>query len=267
MSAILWTIGGLAAAGFSARWNWWRPAAPGVPVLMYHKIGDPPPGSKLGKLWVSTKAFRRQMEYLRKNGWTPITFLDVAAHLDEGAPVPAKPVVITFDDGYRNNYENAFPVLKEFGFKAVVFLVVNTLEGENAWHDPATETRIPMLSWKQIDEMRAAGVEFGSHTLSHPRLERLAPDAARGEIEESRRLLAARLGKAPVSFAYPYGNGADSPALQEMVRKAGYRWAVSVHQGKGDFKRAPFCLKRLFIRGDDTAWDFHLQMTRGKSRF
>lgn len=257
----------LVVLGVSARWNWWRPRSTGVPILMYHKIGDPPPGSRLKSLWVSAREFRDQMTYLKVHGFTPVTFLDIAAHVDEGVPVPEKPVLITFDDGYRNNYENAFPVLREFGFKAVVFLVVNTVEAENAWHDPATEARISMLTWAQIEDMRAAGIEFGSHTLNHPRLSRLDAAKAAHEIEESRRLLGKRFGRPPMSFAYPYGDGQDLSALQELVRKAGYRWAVSVHQGKADFKSAPFCLRRLFIRGDDVRWDFHLQMTRGKSRF
>ncbi|MGQ0644617.1 MAG: polysaccharide deacetylase family protein [Elusimicrobiota bacterium] len=267
MNSWLLAGGGLAALGFSARWNWWRPRAEGLPILMYHKVGTPPAGSKLKKLWVSPEQFRRQMHYLKEKGHSPITFRRLAELRDRGEAVPDSAVVITFDDGYKNNHENAFPILKEFGFEAVVFLVFNTLEGENAWHDPAGEARVPMLSWREIEELKAGGVEFGSHTLNHVKLSRVDHDTARREIQESRRALSEKLGYEPVSFAYPYGDGADEPRLQDLAREAGYRWAVSVHQGKADLSGNPFCLNRIFVRGDDTALDFHLHMTRGKSRF
>lgn len=257
---------GLAGLGFSARWNWWRPGAKGVPILMYHKIGDPPPGSKLKKLWVSTAQFRRQMAYLKDRGWRPVTLEELAALEDAGRPVPPEAVVITFDDGYRNNYENAFPVLKEFGYKAVIFLVVDAMERDNFWHDPASEARIPMLSWKEVEEMRAAGIEFGSHTMTHPRLSRLDEPAVRDQLARSRDELARRFGRAPVSFANPYGDGQDDPRLQALIREAGYRWSCSVHQGKADLETNPYCLRRIFVRGDDLDWDFHLNMTRGRSR-
>ena len=265
---ILQSVAALAALGVSARWNWWRPRAGGLPILMYHKIGDPPAGSRLGKLWVSTDMFRRQMAYLKKNGYRPMTFFDLAALVDKVQPVPENAVVITFDDGYRNNHEAAFPILKEFGFKAVIYLVVNALDkGDNFWHDPASEVRIPMLTWDQVKEMRDYGIEFGSHTMNHPRLANLTPERVQEELVESRKVLTEKLGYAPIAFANPYGNAADEPLVRNAVRDAGYRWAVSVHLGKADLHKEPYCLRRLFVRGDDFMYDFHLNMTRGKARF
>jgi hypothetical protein len=147
----------LAVLGLSARWNWWRSSAGGIPVLMYHKIGDPPAGSKLKKLWVSKKDFRRQMAYLLDHGHHPVTLAEIARLLDGGKPVPTKAVVITFDDGYRNNLENALPILKEFGFRAVLFVVTNAAGKDNFWHDPSNETRIPMLSWDQAKGFKSRG--------------------------------------------------------------------------------------------------------------
>ncbi len=259
-------VGGLAALGASARWNWWRPRADGVPILMYHKVGDPPPGSKLKKLWVSVPQFRRQMEYLIRHGYTPMTLREIGEKRRRQEPIPASAMVITFDDGYKNNYDTAFPILKEFGYKAVVYVVVNSLEKENFWHDPASETRIPMLSWKEAAEMQAYGIEIGSHTMNHPRLANLPVEKAREELEMSKKTIGERLGLDPVSFAYPYGNGQDNATLQDMARDAGYETAVSVHSGLGDFQNAPYCLKRIFVRGDDFDVDFHLNMTRGRSR-
>jgi peptidoglycan/xylan/chitin deacetylase (PgdA/CDA1 family) len=218
-------------------------------------------------LWVSVDMFRGQMSYLKKRGYHPLTFKEVAAEVDAGQSLSENAVVLTFDDGYKNNYENGFPILREFGYKAVFYLVTNAVGRDNFWHNPSSEIRLPMLSWGEIKEMQDAGMEIGSHTLNHPPLLSLTPDEVRRELVESRDELAARLGQLPLTFANPYGNGADAPAIQKAIENAGYRWAVSVHRGKADLHGNPHCLKRLFIRGDDTMYDFHLNMTRGQARF
>ncbi len=185
-------------------------------------------------------------------------------------PLPENPVLITLDDGYLNNYTDALPVLKEFGFPATLYVVVQTVGWDNHWHDPNSETRIPMVSWAQLKELQKAGWEIGSHTMTHPRLEKIGKKEAAIEIEKSKRIIGEFLELEPLSFAYPYGNGADSKLLQETVRENGYRTAVSVHSGKWDlaqFKANPFVLPRVFVRGDENMFDFHLQMTRGRSRF
>lgn len=259
--------GGLALLGISARWNWWRFPANGLPVLMYHKVGVPPEGSRLKKLWVSVSEFRWQLGYLKRRGYEPLTLRQVADKMEEGIALPPNGVVITFDDGYRNNFENALPVLQEFGFPATIFIVVNAVGLDNFWHDPATETRLPMLGWKEIGSLQEAGWDIGSHTLAHPRLTRLSLDDAKKEIVHSRRILGEKLGLPPVSFAHPYGDGADNREIRRLIQEAGYQTACSVHRGKANVSEAPFCLKRIFVRGDDTRWDFHLNLTRGQSRF
>src|SRR5439155_11354355 len=95
----------LIGGALSARWNWWRPAKEGIPILMYHKVGDPPAGSKLKKLWVSPDKFRNQAAALSAGGYHSITFKDLYNFWDKSMPLPPKPVLITFDDGYVNNFE------------------------------------------------------------------------------------------------------------------------------------------------------------------
>lgn len=260
-------VGGLAALGISARWNWWRFPGGGLPVLMYHKVGIPPAGSRLKKLWVSVDDFRWQMGYLKRHGYAPLTLRQVAERIKEGRALPPRGVVLTFDDGYRNNFEYAFPVLQEFGFPATIYIVVNAVGRENFWHDPVSETRLPMLTWEEISALHEAGWDIGSHTLTHPRLTRLSSVEAKHEIEESRRVLGEKVGVPPLSFAHPYGDGADRSDIRRWISEAGYATACSVHRGKANVYATPFCLKRLFVRGDDTRWDFHLNLTRGQSRF
>ncbi|MBI4371176.1 MAG: polysaccharide deacetylase family protein [Elusimicrobia bacterium] len=266
------TLAALAAAGAAAscRWNWWRPRVTGgMPALMYHKIGLPPSGSKLAKLWVSPTRFRRQLEYLRKNGYTAITFAEWRDAEAGRKPLPEKPVLITFDDGYRNNYELAYPVLREFGMKACIFLVYETMDHHNAWHDPAGEPWIPMLTWAQIREMQDSGlVELGSHTMKHRSLPSLPPDQVRWEVTESKKRLEDKLGREMTGFAYPYGAGAYVPAVRAAALEAGYRFDFSIKQGISTlpWNREAEAVKRLFIRGDDAMLDFHLNLTRGRAR-
>lgn len=259
----------LAAAGFSARWNWWRPKIDGIPVLMYHKIGIPPANSKLKKLWVSPKMFARQVDWLLANGYTPIHFADLDRGMKGQAELPEKPVLITFDDGYKNNYLHAYPILKERNAKGNIFLVYNTIGKSNLWHDPVSEAWIEMLTWEQIDELLKSGVfDVGSHTMNHASLPLIEHKTAEWEIRESKKQLEAKLGRELPAFAYPYGAGAFVPEIRKFALDAGYRFDFSVRQGLLPWKWKPQdgAINRLFIRGDDNMFDFMLQITRGKSR-
>ncbi|MCM2305141.1 MAG: polysaccharide deacetylase family protein [Elusimicrobia bacterium] len=271
MIGVLSAVGAAAAAGLSARWNWWRPPVTGgMPVLMYHKIGDCPPGSRLRKLWVTAADFRRQLQYLKDHGYAAVDFRDWRDAEKGVAPLPEKPVMITFDDGYMNNYDLAFPLLKEFGMKGCVFLVHETMERHNAWHDPETEPWLKMLTWAQIREMQESGlVEFGSHTMRHRNLAELPLDEVRWELSESKARLEEKLGREVLGFAYPYGSGAYKADVRRAALDAGYRFDFSIKQGISPlpWDREQGAVKRLLIRGDDNMLDFHLNMTRGKARF
>jgi len=261
---------GAAALAASARWNWWRLPNPGVPILMYHKVGERPSGSKLKKLWVTPPMFRRQMGYLSHHGYHPVTFTDLYNHWDGLTPLPTNPVLITFDDGYQNNYTDAFPILKDFGFRATLFVVVETVGLENKWHDPKSETRIPMITWAQIKELQKAGWEIGSHTMNHFRLTKIENTEVAAEMEKSRKTIAEFLDQAPPTLAYPYGDGEDDETIRRFAKESGYRVAVGVHSGKWTpekMKASAYNLPRIFVRGDESMFDFHLQLTRGRGRF
>jgi peptidoglycan/xylan/chitin deacetylase (PgdA/CDA1 family) len=260
---------GLGTVGFSARWNWWRPKAEGLPVLMYHKIGPVPRVASLPKLWVSAADFRRQMSHLKAHGYSTICFSDLeAARLGKKA-LPKKAVLVTFDDGYQNNYDLAYPVLRELGLKANLFVVCETIGRHNAWHDPANEPWQNMATWSQLREMRSSGVfELANHTMRHANLANLPREDVRWEVREAKARLEDGLGSALPAFAYPYGAGAYVPAVRETVFEAGHTLDFGIKQGLASMDRFPDePLKRLLIRGDDNMLDFRLNLTRGKSRF
>jgi peptidoglycan/xylan/chitin deacetylase (PgdA/CDA1 family) len=270
MIAALIGLGAGISTGLSARWNWWRPKAKGVPVLMYHKIGTPPTNSKLKKLWVSANIFRKQLTYLRAHRYTPILFSEIKKFEKNSTALPGKPVLITFDDGYANNYEEAFPLLKNFGMKGNIFLVYETIGKDNVWHEPETESRIKMLTKEQILEMQESGlVEFGSHTMRHRNLSRAESQDVVWEVTESKKRLTELLGREVTAFAYPYGSGAYQPKVRQAAREAGYLHDFGIKQGITPFPWDELAgpVKRLFIRGDDFMLDFHLNITRGKARF
>jgi peptidoglycan/xylan/chitin deacetylase (PgdA/CDA1 family) len=259
----------LAAVVLSVRWAWWRGARPGLRVLCYHKIGVPPAGSKLKDLWVSPKSFRAQVKYLLDHGYKTLLFSDLKKAFDSGAALPEKSVLITFDDGYENNYSQAWPILSELGAKGNIFVVYNTIGKANLWHNPASEAWVNMATLAQLKEMQESGViEYGSHTMNHPHLSALKLDDAAWEMEESKRQLEAAFGREMCAFAYPYGDGAYAPAIRERALAAGYTFDFSFLQGKTawpwDRKAGP--LDRLFIRRGDNNWDLALHLSRGDSR-
>jgi len=265
-----WLLGAGAFAGVSARWNWWRPKARGLAVLMYHKIGYYPEGSQLQNLWVTAEEFRWQMEYLNRYGYTTLLFRELAEIYEGKRPMPEKPALVTFDDGYANNYEIAFPILRETGTKGNIYLVYETIDHHNSWHDPESEPWVRMLTWKQVLEMQESGiVDFGSHTMRHRNLAQISLEEVRWELSESKKRLEEKLGRPIPAFAYPYGAGAYVPEVRKAALDAGYLFDFGIKQGYAPWPWKPESgpIKRLYIRGDDNRFDFHLQMTRGKSRF
>ncbi|MBI3548324.1 MAG: polysaccharide deacetylase family protein [Elusimicrobia bacterium] len=263
-------VGAAAFLGASARWNWWRPVVTdGLMIPTYHKVGDYPEGSRLKALWVTAEEFRWQMEYLVRHGFTTLLFRELEEIRQGKRKMPAKPALVTFDDGYANNYEIAYPIMKEVGVKGNIFLVYETMEQHNAWHNPDTEPWVRMLTWAQVKEMQDSGVvDFGSHTMRHRNLAALPLDEVRWELFESRERLKKQLGQDIPCFAYPYGAGAYKDDVRALAQEA-YPFDFAFKQGvmKWPWKPEHGPIKRLYIRGDDNRFDFHLHMTRGKSRF
>ena len=206
----------------SARMKKWAPAW--LPVLMYHKIPDQPLATK-HRIFVTKANFERHLRFFRRRGFTTITFRDYLAFARGERPLtefPARPLILTFDDGYRDNYANALPLMAQYGFRGVLYLLGDPKIDHNYWDlaaDP-TEPRGDLMTPAQQRAFVAAGWEIGAHTLTHADLTTLPPTAAAHEMAASKAYLEAALQTEVVTFAYPYGR--LTPALQAAARAAGH---------------------------------------------
>lgn len=205
---------------------------PYLQMLMYHEIGDGPNG-----LYVSVKNFEQQMKYLYDHGYCGITVEEGKALLDGRGATPAgKPVVLTFDDAYSSFMTYAYPVLSQYGFKATVFVIVDRTS------NPSYPNH---LSWEQIEQISASGMEIGSHTRSHPSLPTLGSAGLDEEVGHSKIILEEHLGQPVNSFCYPAGE--YNQTVVDAVARAGYKQAVTVKYGWATKKNAPLEIPRIRI--------------------
>ncbi len=200
-----------------------------IPVVMYHRIVEQPATESRHGTWVTAERLAAQLDALARRGCTTITFRDYAAHLAGEKPLPPKPVILTFDDGYADNYTLALPLLRQRGMKAVVFVIGDARVTTNAWDAAEGEPVLPLLDRRQIREMAQAGIEFGSHTRSHARLAGLAADRLRVEVAGSKRAIEERAGSPVLALCYPYGS--VDAAAREAVAEAGYAFGVASDSG------------------------------------
>lgn len=214
----------------------------GVPILMYHKVGQRPRGTRLKGLYVSTRLFAQQIRELREAGFFTASLAEIAGG-EEGRD---RRVVITFDDGFRNVMENALDPLAEHGFRAIQFLVVNFLGKQNQWDMRDGEAPEAVMDALQVRAWLAAGHAIGSHTLSHARLPRLSLRDAREEISASKARLEDLFGVPIEHFCYPYGDWNE--AVRDLVIEAGYRTACTTQFGVNTAATSPYALNRITAR-------------------
>jgi peptidoglycan/xylan/chitin deacetylase (PgdA/CDA1 family) len=217
-----------------------------MPILTYHHIGSCPAEQEGHRgIWVSEELFSRHLGWLRAKGFASVGLEQVREALEGGRPLPGKWVAITFDDGWRDNYATAMPLLIEHGFSATVFAVTGSIRRgppSGGWDD--------CLSAEEIREMRAKGFDIGSHTRTHPRLSKMDDASARAELEGSRSDLLQVLGEAPAWLAYPYGW--FSPRVARIARDCGYHGAVSTIRDNRVSAGQLFWLPRVMVMGDTT---------------
>ena len=215
-----------------------------IPVLLYHRvINDPSLAGKHGT-YVTTKQLEAHLEYLHKNNYTPITFEDLS--MINRFDKDKKYVILTFDDGYEDNYTLLFPMLKKFNFKAVIFMV--TGKKENTWDYLDEGRTFPLLERAQILEMNKYGIEFGAHTMNHVDLTKVEVAEAKQEIEGSREMLENILGKKVSAFAYPYGSVNET--VKELVKKAGFKYGIATVVGPLAIHEDIFNIRRIIAHPD-----------------
>jgi peptidoglycan/xylan/chitin deacetylase (PgdA/CDA1 family) len=199
-----------------------------VPVLLYHRVGSEP-----DDLTISIKRFKNDLEFLALEGYNTLSFEQLKRHLqDPLLPLPEKSILITFDDGYLDNYSNAFPLLKKYSMKASFYIITGMI-GMN-----------DRLSVANIKEMQAAGMDFGSHTVTHRPLAELSMKEVTTELKSSKADLEQIIGKTVEFIAYPCGS--YSAETLKLVRQAGYIGGFSVKPGFAMFDNR-LTIKRLPI--------------------
>lgn len=192
-------------------------------ILMYHSVSD-----KEALYAISPKKFAWQMAYLKKNNFNVISLSSLVEMLQNKQIIPPKSVAITFDDGYEDNYLTAWPILKKYNFPASIFLTVNRLN--KIYKSQSQNVSFQMLNWPQIQEMRDFGlIDFGPHSLNHPKLGQLENSEAEKEVIESAKIIEEKLDKKCRIFCYPYGYYNQDTI--EILKNNGFEAALTVKQG------------------------------------
>jgi peptidoglycan/xylan/chitin deacetylase (PgdA/CDA1 family) len=197
----------------------------GISILMYHQVGDFKPMKSHRSTYCHYRKFQRQMGFLHAFGFHVLSMDQALACLGGEQPIPPKAVVLTFDDGYENFYEYAWPVLSRYGFPSMVYLLSGLIGQPSSWFEKDGRETPRLMGRERILQLRRAGVDFGSHGVSHLKLAQIDGDAMRREVFESKRQLEALLDEEVRHFCYPYGSHDLNAAT--AVAEAGYRSAVT----------------------------------------
>ncbi|WP_327693870.1 polysaccharide deacetylase family protein [Streptomyces sp. NBC_00459] len=228
-----------------------------VPILMYHSVATEP-NDATRTLSVTPEAFAEQLAMLAERGFTPLNTADLSASWRSGRPLPARPLVITFDDGYEGVHRHALPVLAKHGFPATLFVSTGWLRGP---YDTGGGLDT-MLDWDQVRELAGSGVEIGGHSHTHPELDQLDDDVLRFELTRCRDVVAEQLDSVPASFAYPYGY--SSRRVRAAVRAAGFAQALAVGNGLARRQQGPYALRRVTVRRSTGIEEF-ARLAEGRS--
>jgi peptidoglycan/xylan/chitin deacetylase (PgdA/CDA1 family) len=227
-----------------------------LPILCYHNVAPPPSDAAFKLLYVSPDSFERQLWTLRRLGLRGVSTSEGLARLGRASARGC--VVLTFDDGYADTFTTAAPLLKRYGFRATCYVVSDALGTYNHWDADHLRERKPLMSPAQLEQWLAAGMEVGSHSLSHRRLHELPQEIARHEIAESRTALRNLLGVPIEHFAYPFGH--FTAEIVEWVRGAGYTSAVTVVPGIARGTDDRLLLPRILVNGQRGLWKFLLHV-------
>ncbi len=223
-----------------------------IPILMYHSVDAS--CSDAYRPWMLTPTvFDEHMNALAELKFTTMTVSSLVAAVGGHGSLPERPVVITFDDGFRDFLTGALPILQRYGFRATLYVVSGTVGRTSDWLASLGEESRAMLDWSELREVASSGIEIGAHTVTHPQLDTMGRQAAFNEILGSKLRLEDNLGGAVRTFAYPHGYA--SARTRALVREAGFESACRVRHALSAANEDPFGLSRVMVTADTTLSD------------
>lgn len=234
----------------------------GLRVLMYHRVGSPPSRGQ-----VSPEALDRQIGWLLSEGYQPVSLSQVLAHRESGAPLPPRPVLLTFDDGTLDHHAELLPILRRHRVPVALFVVGDFIGREREYDGRPTR----FCDADQLRELAAAGAEIGLHSFSHRDLSQLPPAEVEEEMRRSLQAFAAAGIPVVPALAYPFGAYPRAPGAREpffeALRRAGVRLAFRIGNRVNPLPLATtFEVQRTSVRGTDRAWEFPVKVRKGRRK-
>lgn len=234
---------------------------PALPVLCYHRVVPAAPAGPGPAIHVTRETLARHLTQLRRRRMNTITFSDLL----RPAPLPPRPVILTFDDGYRDNHDCLLPLLERFDARAVIFALGDRDLRSNAWDRHLGGADVPLMTDAELRACHASGrIEIGSHGLTHVRLSKLGDEALARELAESRSALEAVIGAPVRSFAYPYGEWGERE--RAAVERAGYAFGIATARGDS-LDRDRYAIARRVVFPGTTAFGFYKKSSRWYPRY
>lgn len=219
-----------------------------IKVLMYHRVLWEKPEEEVKWHYVTATEFENHMKWLDRFGYTTITFTDYLLYQLGDLSLPKKPIIITFDDGYHDTFENAIPIMLKYNMRGVIFVMGNRSMRRANWDDPEIENDCLLMNDDQIRMAESFGFEIGAHSMNHLDLISINDEDLGHEIMWSKFQIEQILGKPIYSFAYPYGRVDER--VQMAALEAGFRFACGVYTGPAWFGENNFDIRRIAI-GDE----------------
>ena len=205
----------------------------GVPVLYYHSVLPDAEVTTHNEVTISPEKLKEELMIVKELGYTTITISELTDYLNNNKPIPEKSILITFDDGYTDNYVHAFPILKELNMKATIFMIASQVDSGY------------YMSTSQLKEMSDYGLDIESHTNNHVYLDKLSYDEQLKELKDSKEKLEKILGKEVTSIAYPYGNYNED--TKKATVDAGYTLAFTTNKGLAKRTNNKVELNRIYV--------------------
>ncbi len=229
-----------------------------LPILMYHRVAPEGRGAA-HRYRLHPDAFEQQLRLLRERGYRNLTFDQWRAAADRRAPLPARSVMLTFDDGYADFPTYALPLLRRYGFQATMFVVTDLVGGSNVW-DERIDERIELMDWPTLLSLREQGVELGSHSSAHRPLVSLSAVELTRDLCRSRACLQERTGAPVRSVCYPYG--LNDVTVRSVAAACGFHFGVTTDEWRASFNDDLLRLPRFEVRGTDSLERFAAMLER-----